>query len=301
MEGSKKQFNRWTTLMKSTWAFQVFNKYNDELNEMLWANLATTRLTYKQLSLNKATWNDSASDHLKFEVPNGEEVFKNLKEWSETYNQFENWINLNALLSISSNFEIYLSTIVSLAIESDPGVLFSSSKSIDGISLLKNGANKSKIEEDIIKAITKGDWNSRTSAFIRVFGSAPEVLKNNISELDKIRNIRNKVGHAFGRDIDESRNHEVKDILPIENLTPKKLKTCQYTILNVVKSIDAYLLNNHIGEFQAIAFYHRMFPGLRKDVHQNQRAVTLKKALGKFGDTSGKEFCKGLVSYYEAL
>src|SRR5690606_3977391 len=110
-------------------------------------------LTYKHLKNNNASWTDFASDHLMFEVPKGEEIFKNLKGWSDTYNQFENWINLNSLLAISSNFETYLSTIVSLSLESDPGVLFNSSKSIDGISLPKKGANNSKLEEDVIKGI----------------------------------------------------------------------------------------------------------------------------------------------------
>lgn len=155
MSKSTRSFNRWTTVMKSTWTFQVFNKYNDELNELLWANLATTRKTFKCLKENEAKLTDRAYIHFEFDVPKGEEVFRNVDEWSKSYNNFLNWTNLNGILALTSNFETYLSTAVSLALESDPGVLFSSSKSIDGIVLLKNGAKRNHFHDDVITSLTK--------------------------------------------------------------------------------------------------------------------------------------------------
>jgi hypothetical protein len=301
MSKSTRSFNRWTTVMKSTWTFQVFNKYNDELNELLWANLTTTRKTFKYLKENEAKLTDRAFIHFEFDVPKGEEVFRNVDEWSKSYNNFLNWTNLNGILALTSNFETYLSTVVSLALESDPGVLFSSSKSIDGIVLLKNGAKRNHFHDDVITSLTKGEWNSRLAPFKKTFGGAPQELVKNIGELDKLRKLRNKVGHAFGRDIDGSRNHEVKDILKMEKMTDKKFKKFQHLILSTVRGIDKFLLENHIGEYQAIAFYHRIYVGLRKDLHQSERAIILKKQLGKFGDTSGKMFCKELVKYYEEL
>lgn len=136
---------------------------------------------------------------------------------------------------------------------------------------------------------------------MKTFGGAPQELVKNIGELDKLRKLRNKVGHAFGRDINGSRNHEVKDILKLEKMTDKKFKKFQHLILSTVRGIDKFLLENHIGEYQAIAFYHRIYGGLRKDLHQSERAIILKKQLGKFGDTSGKMLCKELVKYYEEL
>jgi hypothetical protein len=287
--------------MKSTWTYQVYKKYNDELNQMLWSNVAASKSIYKQLGTNGAKWTNQASAHLEFTVPKGEESFTDLQHWSDVYNQFNNWTNLNALLAISSNMETFLSTIVSLALESDPGILFNSPKSIDGVVLLKNGATKSKIHEDIIIGITKGDWNSRVSTYRRVFITVPKVLEDNIGELEKIRNLRNKVGHAFGRDIEGSRNHEVKSINAMEKLTDYKLKKYQNLILSIVSQIDKHLLTNHIGEYQAIAYYHRIYPGLPQNTHQTERAKTLKKRLGQAGDLSAKEMCKGLVKYYEEL
>jgi hypothetical protein len=301
MSKSLRKFDRWTCVKTSTWPLQVFNKYDDELNEMIWSNLATTKQTFKYLKNKGAKHVDRASDHFEFEVPKGEEVFKNIKAWADTYNKFLNWVNLNSLLALSSNFETYLSTVVSLALESDPGLLFDSPKSIDGIALLKKGGKRNKFHEDIITSLTKGDWNMRLSAFKKTFGSAPAQLTSNVSDLEKIRKLRNKIGHAFGRDIDASRNHEVKTVIAMERLTEKKLKDFRYKILSTAKGIDKFLLKNHIGDFQGIALYHRIYPSLRKDVHPSERAMIFKKRIGQFGDTSGKEYCKELVKYYEGL
>lgn len=301
MSRSLRVFDRWNTKMNSTWALQVFHKYNDELNNMIWADKAARLLVYQTLGKNNAKWTDKAYIHLKFDVPAGEEVFENLKEWSIAYNQFHNWNNLNSLMAISSNFETYLSTVVTLALESDPGVLFQSSKSIDGIEILKKGGTRNIFVDEVITSITKGDWNARISAFNKIFGNIPPILDTFRGELEKIRTLRNKIGHAFGRDINESRNHEIKNILKMENLSDTALKKYQRTICNVAKAIDQFLLKNHIGEFQTLSFYHRIYSEMNKEVHPSVRAMILKKKLGKLGDISGKEFCKGLVAYYESL
>jgi len=180
MGKSSRKFDRWSTVMKTTWSFQVFNKYNDELNELLWSNSAVVKKTYSNLKDTSANWTDLPSDHLIFDVPKGEEVFKNLKDWSDTYNKFNTWTNLNALLALTSNLETYTATVVSLALESDPGLLFNSSKSIDGIALLKQGAKRNQFHDDILTSITKGDWNARLSAYKKTFGSAPSGLVDNI-------------------------------------------------------------------------------------------------------------------------
>ena len=75
MSKSLKQFNRWKTEMKSTWAFQVFNKYNDELNNMIWADKAARLFVYKILGNNKAKYQDRAiqcqTDFCTVEFQNG--------------------------------------------------------------------------------------------------------------------------------------------------------------------------------------------------------------------------------------
>jgi hypothetical protein len=133
MSRSTKTFDRWTSSRKSTWTFQVFQKHINELNQMVWASESASKLVYETLAKNNAQWTDSAAQHLKFTVPEGEEVYKDLKDWSNSYNQFHKWNNLNSLMALSTSLETYLSTVIELALASDPGVLMDSGKSIDGI------------------------------------------------------------------------------------------------------------------------------------------------------------------------
>lgn len=301
MSRSTKTFDRWKSSRKSTWTFQVFQKHINELNQMVWANESASKLVYETLGKNNAQWTDKASQHLTFNVPQEEEAFNDLKDWSDSLNQFHKWNNLNSLMALSSSLETYLSTVIELALASDPGVLLDAEKSIDGIELLKNGGRKNIFLEEVIVNITKGDWNSRINSFEKYFGTIPRTLHNQIGKLEKIRVIRNNLGHAFGRDIKDSRNHEVKKTQPMENLSDTRLKTYQKTIWTSAKSIDKHLLKNHIGEYQAVAFYHRIYDELRHDVHPSERAMILKKRLGAFGDISGKEYCKGLINYYESI
>ena len=167
--------------------------------------------------------------------------------------------------------------------------------------LSKKGGRKNIFLAEVIVNITKGDWNSRINSFKKYFGTIPRTLHNQIGKLEKIRIMRNNLGHAFGRDIRDSRNHEVKKTKPMEILSDIRLKIYQKAIWTSAKSIDRFLLKNHIGEYQAVAFYHRIYDELNHDVHQSERAIILKKRLGAFGDVSGKDYCKGLVNYYERI
>ncbi len=287
--------------MSTSWPLQVFNKYNDELNRMIWANDAATRRTYGTLKSDKAQWVDKASKHLKFVVAPGTEAFDTLKNWSDSYNAFDLWVRLNALLAMSSNLETYIATVVSLALESDPGVLYSSSHSFDGASILKKGGRRNIYHDDVIESITKGVWNKRMSAYKQVFGVVPVGFDAHIGSLERVRTIRNKVGHAFGREINDSRNHEVKSIAAMTSLSRQTLRKYQNVIYHAVKSIDQHLLQKHIGEYQKIFFYHKMKETLTTVQPVSTKAALLKQQLGKYGDASGKLFCHGLVEYYEAL
>ena len=299
MSKSDVEFQRWVSIRDSSWPYLVFRKYTQELNKMMWANESVSKYTYKSLGNSGALWTDKASMHFDFRVDDGHEIYTDLKDWSDSYNQFQNWTNLNGLMAITSNFETYISTIVSLSLESDPGVLFKSPKSIDGVSLLKIGAKKSPFEQDIIISFTKGDWNSRKNAFLRYFDFVPKSVSDNIGELEKIRKLRNKIGHAFGRDIESSRNSEVKHILPMEYLSLKKFISIKKIIWNCVNDIDAYLLKTHIGEYQIIKFYHSIESQLNGNL--GNKAMAFKKKIGTYGDLSGKKYCMGLVKYYDAL
>lgn len=299
MAKSNVKFQRWVSIRDSSWPYQVFKKHTQELNRMMWTNDSAAKYVYRNLKKEGAIWSDKSSKYFEFPVHDGREAFSDLKDWSNYYNQFQNWVNLNGIMALSSNFEVYLSAIVSLAIESDPGILYNSPKSIDGVLLLKKGAMKFPFEQEILTSFTKGDWNSRKNAFNNTFSYIPKTIEENIGEFEKLRILRNKVGHAFGRDINKARNTEVKNILPMEKLNAKKFINIRQLIWQSVTEIDEYLLKHHIGEYQVIRFYHKISPSLKGT--QGNKAAVFKKKIGAFGDLSGKIFCQGLVKYYDAL
>jgi hypothetical protein len=301
MSKSAITFQRWRSREDSTWPFQVFREYNFELERILFAHISARAYVYRGLKAAGAAWTDDVHTYLSFHFPNQGGIYSNLKDWSNSYNQFDNWTNLNSVIALTSNLETYMASVISLALESDPGLLLGISRGVDGASILKHGSTRVDYD-DKVTSCTKGEWQSRSSAFAAIFGSVPSAITDHLSELDKIRNLRNKVGHAFGRDIDQARKHGVKNILPMETLKLETTLEYRKLLFGVAKAIDVQLIGAHIGEFQAIQFYHELYPRLRKDVHSSERAVLLKKEIGRFKAVRpGKLFCKELVKYYEAL
>jgi hypothetical protein len=268
------------------------------------SHIAAHSYSYKKLG-ETANWEDPIEKHFSFEDPTHSRSFSSLKNWSESFDSFDNWVNLNSVMAISSNLETYIATIIKLALESDIGILYGAAQKIDGASILKHGNSQPFDFDENIIACTKGEWGSRVAAYERIFGMVPDTLRENISDLEKIRKLRNRVGHSFGRDIDKSRSHDAIDIMPIEKLRRGKTLEYQSLIYGVAKDIDKHLHNSHVGEYQTICFFHNLIKRLPDTQHNRNHKVrvnTLKKELGKFGAyAAGKNFCSELISYYDQL
>ena len=302
MSKSNKTFNRWHPHDQSTWAFQVYRKYNRELYRIVEAHRASTFFTYRQLKRTGAELANPAAD-VFLGCPTNIANFDTVKDWSDGFNQFDNWVNLSNITTIASNLETYLASVVSVAIFSDPGVLIGApTKSIDGAYVLKHGAGpKPNISEHVV-ACTKGDWSSRLGAMERLFGRLPELLREKHADLEDIRNIRNRFGHAFGRDIDASRQHGQIEIAPMEKVTRRTVERLGKSAWRFAQATDTFLLHKHIGDFDAVNYYAKFYPTQRSDVPLGQRAVNFKKEIGRFGGgVRGKTYCKGLVEYWESL
>jgi len=301
---SQVKFDRWKSREPSSWAFQVFQKHNRELSKMFISHIAAHSYTYKKLG-ESAKWEDSVTEHFTFDDSSHENSFQNLKNWSESFESFDNWVNLNSVMAMSSNLETYIATIIKLALESDVGILYRTPRKIDGVSLLKFGNSQPFDFEEKVISCTKGDWGSRISAYEKIFGKVPDALRNNISDLEKIRKMRNRVGHSFGRDIEKSRNHDAIDIMPIEKLRRDKTLEYQSLIYGIAKDIDRHLHIAHVGEYQTLYFFHNLIKKLPDTPHYRNKKVRvnlLKKEIGRFGAYSaGKNFCSELIAHYEQL
>lgn len=293
-------FNRWGHCQLSTWPFQVYKKYNEELSRYIWANDPLGRYAYKHLKKDKAKWEDDPNMHFTF--TNGENHnFVDLEAWSNNYKSFNKWTLLNVVVAMSSNLETYIGAVVSLAIESNPGTLLGASKTIDGTILLKSHLLPKDKYAEYIEKCTRGAWDMRLSHFKGLFGGAPAKFEAEISTLEKIRKLRNKVSHAFGRDIESSRNFQIKETLPIETISFDRVIRYLNVVYDIARSIDSYLLEHHIGEFQTILAYHHLQPSLDMNKHRSERAMAFKKYYGAIDQNISKSFCKELVDYYESI
>lgn len=300
MPNSQVQFDRWGHIHAHTWPFQVYKQYNEELSRFIWASEAASQYTHKTLAREGAEDDDEITKF--FPLPAHRiATMKDIKGWSSVYNDSQNWMRLNCIMAMSSNLETFFASIVALAIESNPGILLGASKKIDGGELLKAGGLEKKSYDRYIEACSSGLWPSRLSTFKKLFGNAPDSYSNNIKTLERIGKMRNKLGHAFGRDIDESRNFTINTKLATDRIQFKTLIKYLEMAYNIVSDIDAYLLDNHIGEFQAIVAYHKNYGTYSKLATDADRVAAFKRYYGAIDQSIGKVFCKGVVTYYNRL
>ncbi|MEL7737198.1 hypothetical protein AAG614_02330 [Citromicrobium bathyomarinum] len=302
MAKSTRKFERWMPHDSSTWAFQVYRKYNRELYRIIEAHRAASFFTYRQLKNTGAKLSDPVSQ-IFAGCPTNIENFDDITDWSDGYNAFDNWTSLSNVTTISSNLETYLASVVSLAILSNPAVLIGApTKSIDGAYVLKHGFGPGTHLQEHVVSCTKGDWSARLAAFEKLFGSLPSQVRKEHGALEEIRNIRNRFGHAFGRDIEASRKHGQIEIAPMEKVTRKTVARLGASAWRFVQATDSFILENHIGDFEAVIYYAELYPNLLAHVPAGERAVAFKKRIGRFGaGLRGKVYCKGLVNYWEAL
>jgi len=185
------EFNRWISSDTHTYAYRVFKKNHTFMNAMLWGYTPTHH--YMRYLYRKAEKTMTTQEFLHIGGKDANRVISDITEWYNNLIEFDNWNRLNTLVAINAYFEIYLSSVVSLAIESDPSILFSLTKEVDGIKILK----EKKILEvnffDKSELITKGSWDQRVMNYKKLFGYVPDALNDNISDLEKVRKLRNKL------------------------------------------------------------------------------------------------------------
>ncbi len=300
------KFERWVSQEHRSWQFEIFRQYNKELTTMLISFNASQSYTYKTLTASGANFSLKADDYFNFKDHRHVGTFKTLGDWSNTHNEFSTWTYLNALVSLTSNLEIYLSSIIKISLDSDPGTIIGASKSVDGMLLKKH--KKHKIDHnEYVTGCVKGTWLSRINNLEKIFNTNFPIIRNNLKHLERIRNTRNNVAHAFGRSIKDTENYEVVNNYALPRMTFERLIKYQILIFKIVETIDEYLLKNHIGQYQLILFYHlwkiekkKTFPFNNLQIQYFSR--DFQKDLGQYRKISTKKkFASDLVAYYEYL
>jgi hypothetical protein len=221
-----------------------------------------------------------------------------LGDWGTQYKDFDNWVRLNALVAITGYLEIYLKTVTRLALESDPAISLGIKHGIDGIAALKNKPKYSCA--DLVVSCVKGTWNERLAHYKRLFGKVPPTLTENIRNLERLRTIRNGVAHAFGRSADEYEKLADTRPKPFRKVSEERLKETLALVDKIALAVDRHLGVEHIGDYEALYFYHhwdKTYPS----GHQTE-ARALSERIGQLhGRNKSLLYYQDLIDYYSAV
>src|SRR5215203_5527105 len=138
------RFARYQTWRGSTWAYSRFQKHHTEINSLYWSYVPVA--SYVIYLARHAPLNISPEGLFHATGPDAYRISSNINLWRSNFREFQNWVRLSSVMSISSYFETYLQTSITLALLSDPLVRFGSSMMIDGVVWLKRGV-RSETEE----------------------------------------------------------------------------------------------------------------------------------------------------------
>lgn len=290
-------FDRWSSPYPHSLPYRIFKESDNEVRSLVISYESSFSFICSNLRKLGATWESPAFDYGLAENNKALTV----KQWVNNSKEFANWMRLSLLMSMCSNVEIYMASIIRESIESDPGIIMGASHQIDGIKLLKSG---NKVDENVIadhiKKCTKDTWSSRLCHIEKLFGAMP-IIANNIKQLEDIRNLRNAVGHAFGRNIEKSQQYYRIEIEPIERISVKRYNKYITLLYDIVQEFDKIVTGNHIGRFEIILQYHKMYESI-KDLDKGYQVNELKAKLNIDKNTGvSKELCRGVYLYYNNL
>lgn len=290
-------FNRWSSPYPHSLPYRIFKESDYEVRSLVISYETSFSFVCSNLKKNGATWESPAYN---YGLTNNNKLVT-VKQWVENSKKFANWMRLSLLMSMCSNVETYMASIIRETIESDPGIIMGGTHLIDGIKLLKSGK---KVDEHVItehiKKCTKDTWSSRLCNIEKLFGAMP-IIANNIKHLEDIRNLRNTVGHAFGRNIEKSQQYYRVEIEPIEKLSVKRYNKHITLLFDIVQEFDKIVTSNHIGCFEIILQYHKIY-GSIKHLDKGYQVNKLKEILNIEKKTGvSKKLCRGVYLYYNNL
>lgn len=307
-------FTRWQSKRRNSWAFLVFKNQYTEIIKMHNAHKVASKYLGSKLNSEENVIHIKASEYFGDIAKNrkDEELFDSLEDWYDCFNIFTKWSDYSAILALSGNFEIYIDKVVSLSMESNIGLIKESPELTDGMKLIKTGEfknNLNKINKLVIGCL-KGTWYQRIDKWESIFNWKPSIFEDNanIEILENIRKIRNDAAHAYGRDIKSTRTSQGLEVKKLIEIDEDLLINYFSLVYKLSQEMDLYLIDNHIGEYHCLNFYHELRISGKinlSDQSNNQIGLTseiLRKAYGQYSSQPmGKNYYKQLIRYYENL
>lgn len=288
-------FNRYKLFESRSLAHRLFKRHHTHFNDIYWSQ----RVAYKHVfSLTQPFSRDDSVTSL-FNLENSENRNgRNLGDWADWYSAFDCWSRMAYIVGLAGYLETYIAQVSVAAFESTPSLILGGGPKIDGAVFLKHNPDYDLYSYS--ESLTRGDWQSRVSAYKGFFGSCP--FENNISTLEKLRRLRNDAGHSFGRDIKSMRFAQGWEVNKLVKISDDKIIEFLQLVESVANSIDSHIAENFIGQYEIIKVYHRW----RKTANQANRyspKALPKKFRKHFYDlTSGIYHpANKMMEYYDSL
>ena len=290
-------FNRHVRAEESSWAYWQFNEYETQVNDLYWSGYAS--LSFASHTVRNLKPPLTARGALKATGSDAKRIRTEPAEFIKHHEEFQNWSCASFVMAATGALESYFQRIVLTALLSDPAVIYGKSKAIDGLVWLKIGikADHSKT----LESVTKGEWTQRYASIKRLFGEIPD-LQTHVSELDKIREFRNGVGHAFGRTLVDEPDLTTRQTEKMQSIRQAKFKSWLEVISKSAKALDLVLVKNHIGDFEPLMHFHAYLAQLNSGSvpHDRDFINRYRKSLGKAEvHSKGYDYCRGLVEAYD--
>lgn len=295
---AKLDFSRYSAPTLRSCALRAFNERETEINQHYWSFVVVSEFSrFRARRFEKISPSAPTSRLFRASGPDSSRIPCTVSDWLSANDALQNWLRLSTLVSAAANLEMYLGHVIRTALSSDPFVVFGKPRALDGVALLKQDIELPY--SDLVTSLTKGDWNSRSSAFSKAFGVCPLIFHENKSDLEDIRNTRNSFAHGFGRELSIPEPGSLSDG-GTAKLSQKKLKRYLGVISKTARDIDRYLMNRHIGCFEIIHLFHSSQEALPLGADDDSvGAKELKRKIYQdFGITVTKKFCRSIIRYY---
>jgi hypothetical protein len=291
-----KHFDRWAPGWGRTVAHRLFQSHHTQLNALYWAHAPVFRHAFAATRRSEKT--DATTTIFPLPAEDVRRINYPLHKWASYYNEFDNWVRLNAVVSATGYLEVYMKTLIRMALESDPGVMIGASHAVDGVRLLKT-QSAYNFKDEVVDCV-RGAWDARLSHYGRLFGHVPPFLKQVTGELDQLRVLRNGVTHTFGRSTDDYDSYLDVTPKPFAKVSVAKLKKSLGLIERVALALDKHLGAAHIGEYESLYMYHVWDKDYAKDRVTEAKAFAT-HVFAIHGWIRPREYYAALIDHYHAV
>ena len=304
-------FDRWRPSYNYSLAYYLFRQDLRSLNSFTWHTQGT--INNAEYMLHKIGESEQIKPILNYGHDPGNRSDTIVRDARVHFKDAENWTRLATVILTASALELFVRRLVSLSLRSDPGLLISNPRAVEGVTTLKKGTGLELSEH--VKSCSEGTWSNRAAGVSKILGEPIDILDDNVRNLQFIQDLRNSIAHEFGRKSDLKDiwyiDPKLAEITPISRLSSDKLQNLLRVVGEVALEIENKF-SGHIGSFEMILFWK-----LFQDQKGNSKSPVLERYAKLFseggsekllssyhytvtGSTLGRKFCKGLITHFNS-